>query len=203
MSYYLRKFKKNVLLHRTRMRRFLSKVEKSHRKVLDAHADEIQIEVWKQTDCLACSNCCRTMTPTFNFQDLRRISAHFGMSINAFKEKWLYKNKDGEWMNRSQPCQFLNLKDNKCSIYEVRPEDCASFPHLHKRKMVDYMHWHKQNVQHCPATFNMVERMIQKMTVVPLSPIKKPQPNISQPVVVSNNYKYTSSSKKNSGAEFL
>jgi hypothetical protein len=26
--------------------------------------------------------------------------------------------------------------------------------------MVDYMHVHKQNVQHCPATFKMVEKLM-------------------------------------------
>ena len=63
-------------------------------------------------------------------------------------------------MNTSNPCQFLNLEDNKCSIYEVRPVDCAGFPHLSKKKKVDYIHVHKQNIEYCPATFKMVEKML-------------------------------------------
>ncbi|MGZ3940607.1 MAG: YkgJ family cysteine cluster protein, partial [Flavisolibacter sp.] len=50
-----------------------------------------------------------------------------------------------------------------CSIYEVRPADCAGFPHLTKKKMTDYIHVHKQNVQHCPATFKMVEKLMEKI----------------------------------------
>jgi Fe-S-cluster containining protein len=46
-----------------------------------------------------------------------------------------------------------------CSIYEVRPADCSGFPHLAKRKMTEYMHVHKQNVDLCPATYKMVEKM--------------------------------------------
>jgi Fe-S-cluster containining protein len=103
------------------------------------------------------------MTPTFTFQDLKRIASHFRMSIPDFKKKWLYKNKKGEWMNRSQPCQFLDLKTNKCSIYAIRPEDCAGFPHLTKKKTVEYIHVHKQNIQFCPATFKMVEKMIERV----------------------------------------
>jgi Fe-S-cluster containining protein len=82
------------------------------------------------------------------------------MSIKDFKEKWLYLNKEGEWMNRNQPCQFLDKQTNMCSIYEIRPLDCAAFPHLTKKKMVDYMHVHKQNIQFCPATYKMVEKLM-------------------------------------------
>ena len=66
-------------------------------------------------------------------------------------------------MNTKQPCQFLNLSNNMCSIYEVRPADCAGFPHLAKKKMVDYMHVHQQNIQYCPATYKMVEKMMERI----------------------------------------
>jgi Fe-S-cluster containining protein len=46
-----------------------------------------------------------------------------------------------------------------CSIYEVRPADCSGFPHLAKRKMTEYIHVHNQNVDLCPATYKMVEKM--------------------------------------------
>lgn len=120
----------------------------------------VEAEVWKEVDCLSCANCCKSMTPTFTVKDIKRISAHFGMTPTAFKEKWLfYEKRDKDWQNKQQPCQFLDLKDNKCSIYAVRPEDCSGFPHLSKKKMVDYMHVHKQNIIYCPATYQMVERM--------------------------------------------
>jgi Fe-S-cluster containining protein len=82
------------------------------------------------------------------------------MTPAAFKEKYLeYDKKDKDWLNKLQPCQFLNLKTNKCNIYDIRPADCAGFPHLTKRKMTEYMHVHKQNVELCPATYKMVEKM--------------------------------------------
>ena len=99
------------------------------------------------------------MSPTYNGRDLKRISAFLNMSVKDFKEKWLLKDDLGDWLNKSQPCQFLDLKTNMCSIYEVRPDDCAGFPHLPKKKMVEYMHVHKQNLEYCPATYKMVEKM--------------------------------------------
>ena len=163
MSYYRKRFQNNVLQHRSRFRRFLTKVENNSPEHLDPMAKEIDREVWQEIDCLACSNCCRTMTPTYTFKDLQRISRHLNMTIKALKAKWLYRNRLGEWMNRSQPCQFLDRKTNLCSIYAVRPADCAEFPHLTKTPMPDYIHVHKQNVQHCPATFRMVEKLMDKL----------------------------------------
>lgn len=163
MSYLRRKFAENVLKHRSNFRRFLTKVENNPPKDLDAYADAIDKEVWRETDCLACSNCCRNMTPTYTFKDLQRISKHFNMTISQFKAKWLYKDKGGDWMNVNTPCQFLNLKTNMCTIYAIRPQDCAEFPHLTKKKMTEYMHVHKQNVQHCPATFKMVQKLMARI----------------------------------------
>lgn len=149
------------MLNRNRFRRFLTKLEKNPPKLLDTINVEVEKDVWAETNCLACSNCCREMSPTYTPKDLKRIAAHLGMTVQAFKDKWLYQERSsGDWMNVNKPCQFLNLIDNKCIIYDVRPADCAGFPHLTKRKMVDYMHVHKQNIQYCPATFTMVEKLM-------------------------------------------
>lgn len=164
MSVNLRSFRQRVRYHSKTFKRFLSRLEKNPPKNLDAIPLSLEKEVWAETDCLTCANCCKTMTPTFTAKDLKRIAPHFGMTIAAFKEKYLYKEKStGDWMNVKTPCQFLNLSDNKCSIYEIRPEDCAGFPHLSKKKMVDYIHVHKQNISYCPATFKLVEKMMLTM----------------------------------------
>jgi Fe-S-cluster containining protein len=159
----LRSFRQQVLRSKKKMRAFLTRLEKNPPRGLDTMTVEIDREVWQETDCLTCSNCCRKMTPTFTSQDIKRISAHLGMTGDAFKEKWLYHDKGGDWMNRKQPCQFLDLKTNMCGIYEVRPRDCAGFPHLTRKKMTDYMQWHKQNVAYCPATFSMVEKLMDRL----------------------------------------
>jgi Fe-S-cluster containining protein len=106
------------------------------------------------------------MSPTFTNTDVRRISLHLNMKEDEFRKKWLYKDRNKDWINKIQPCQFLNLEDNKCSIYEVRPKDCAGFPHHTKRKMTDYMHVFKQNIEYCPATYKLVEKMQQKINGV-------------------------------------
>ena len=156
----LRSFRKKVLVYKKSMRSFLTRLEKKPPKALHKMADHADKEVWQEIDCLSCGNCCKKMTPTFTPKDIKRISAHLEMTPMAFREKWLvFEKKDGDWQNKKQPCQFLNLTDNKCSIYAVRPADCAGFPHLTKKKVTEYLHVHQQNIQYCPATFKWVEKM--------------------------------------------
>ena len=160
----LRSFRQRVRYHKKAFKRFLTGIAKNPPRGLDKLTAELEKEVWKETDCLSCANCCKKMTPTYTKQDIKRIAGHFSLNSDEFKKKWLRKDRAGDWLNRSLPCQFLNTDDNKCSIYEIRPLDCSGFPHLPKKKMVDYMHIHKQNLEYCPATYRMVE-MIQERVV--------------------------------------
>lgn len=157
-----RSFRRKLSIHRKSFRSFLNKSEKNPPKAVDKLTPVIEKEVWKEIDCLSCANCCKKMTPTFTEKDLKRISAHFKQTPEAFRKQWLVKDKNKDLVNKTQPCQFLNLKDNKCSIYAIRPEDCAGFPHLSKKKWIEYAHVHKQNIDYCPATYKMVEKMIER-----------------------------------------
>ncbi len=162
MTVNLRSFRKKVLAYKKSMRSFLTRLENKPPKSLHAMADFADKEVWQQIDCLSCGNCCKKMTPTFTPADVKRISTHLGMTPAAFKEKWLvFDKKDKDWQNKKQPCQFFNMSDYKCSIYPVRPADCAGFPHLTKKRVTSYLHVHRQNIQYCPATFKWVETMQQ------------------------------------------
>jgi Fe-S-cluster containining protein len=159
-------FRKKVSIYKKFFHKYLKRVEKLNPEGLDMLAEKLNTEVWQNIDCVSCANCCKTMTPTYTTKDIRRIAKHLNMRPKDFKERWLkYEKKDKDWVNKKQPCQFLDLSTNMCSIYEVRPADCAGFPHLTKKKMVDYMHMHQQNILYCPATFKMVEKMMEKIKV--------------------------------------
>ncbi|MBN9385396.1 MAG: YkgJ family cysteine cluster protein [Chitinophagaceae bacterium] len=159
----LRSFRQVVRHNRRRLRGFLTRLRNNPPRGLDELKMEADKQAWSRTDCLDCANCCKTMSPTYTQKDVKRIAAHLGMTENAFREKWLYKDRTGDWMNVKQPCQFLDLKTNMCNIYAVRPADCAGFPHHNKRKMVEYMHMYQQNIEYCPATYRVVEYIQEKL----------------------------------------
>lgn len=161
---FLPLMKRLMKAYRRRYRYFLTRLETVKPRGLDKLAVELDKEVWAETDCIACANCCKTMTPTFTKTDIKRISAHFNQTPEEFTKKWLYKERGtGDMMNKKQPCQFLNLTDNKCSIYAIRPADCAGFPHHTKKHFTEWVHVYKQNVEYCPATFKMVEKMMERV----------------------------------------
>lgn len=160
MSVNLRSFKQKIRHRKSKFVRFLSKLRSNPPAKLDQLAASIDKEIWKEVDCLTCANCCKTMTPTYTFKDIKRIGAFLEITPKQLKTKWLYKDKEGDWLNKSTPCQFLDMDTNYCKIYEVRPADCLGFPHITRKKMVDYIHVHKQNLDSCPATYKMLERMM-------------------------------------------
>jgi Fe-S-cluster containining protein len=140
--------------------RFLNRIKRNRPRNLQSIAIKAGSNVWDGIDCLSCANCCKTMTPTFTSTDIKKIASYLQISSDEMKKRWLKKERGtGNWLNKTTPCQFLNLETNMCNVYEVRPADCAGFPHLTKKRMVDYLHVHKQNLDECPATFKMVERM--------------------------------------------
>jgi len=137
---------------------FLDKLDKKVPVDMEQLVAETDASVWQEVDCTTCANCCKTMTPTFTPTDIKRIAAHLNMDTASFKKKWLKKEADsGDWVNTTQPCQFL--EDNKCSIYEVRPSDCAEFPHHNKKPFDAYNDTFKANLIHCPATLLLVDRL--------------------------------------------
>lgn len=163
---YIKHLEKAYNQNKKQLRNFITRTEK---KLSDDDYEMVKAtedETWREIHCLECANCCKVMTPTYTREDIERISGHLGMTPLQFKKKWLQYDKKGrEWTNVSRPCQFLDLKTNKCKIYEVRPADCAGFPHLTKRPFKDYFYVHKQNIEYCPATYTMMEKLKRKMEV--------------------------------------
>ena len=155
----IKSFRNLVSLNKKRLRHFLTRVEKKAPRNLHFVTLKANELSWAKTECTDCANCCKTMSPTYTQRDIIRISKFLGMTVRGFKEKWLFKDKEGDWLNKSQPCQFLDLKTNLCGIYDVRPGDCAGFPHHGTKKIKDYGHVYKQNVEFCPATYRLVEFM--------------------------------------------
>lgn len=155
----LKQFKRRPASEKEALTAFLQKLDEIVPDEMPQLVAEEDAKMWAETDCLSCANCCKKMTPTFSPADIKRISAHLGMKPKAFKDKWLYQEAEtGDWMNLSTPCQFLQ-EDNKCSIYEVRPLDCAEFPHHNKQPFDNYNDTFTQNLSYCPATYNLIQRL--------------------------------------------
>jgi Fe-S-cluster containining protein len=154
----LKKFRATAARKRKPLTAFLKKLDKIVPEDMPKLVAKVDATVWQDVNCMECANCCKTMTPTFTKKDIKRISAHLDMQPKDFIDRWLIKEKDtGDMVNKTQPCQFL--VDNKCSIYDVRPADCAEFPHHNKKPFDLYNDTFRNNLPHCPATLTLVDRL--------------------------------------------
>jgi len=78
-------------------------------------------------------NCCRELSPQFDDEDIGKFAKGLEMTVADFVPRYLIEDDDepGLYLMRDQPCPFLG-KDG-CTHHELRPKECADFPHLEKK----------------------------------------------------------------------
>ncbi len=138
-------------------KKFFNKIKKRVPKKLDIKVAEIHEDVFSETDCTLCANCCKTTSPLFNKQDVDRISKYLGLKPAQFEQEYLLIDNDNDVVLKKTPCAFL--ENNNCSIYSVRPKACREFPHTNRKKVYQIADLTIANTFICPAAFDIVERM--------------------------------------------
>ncbi len=137
-------------------KKFLNRADKN--KVLK-QLPLLNEEAFSKIDCLQCANCCKNYSPRFTPPDIKRISKYLGMKEGDFKDTYLLTDSDGDNVVKALPCPFLDT-DNYCSIYEVRPNDCARFPYMDDDFMLKRQPLALKNSTFCPITYYVIEKLI-------------------------------------------
>lgn len=136
-------------------RNFLRRANKN--KVLKQLPD-LHEEAFEKIDCLQCAACCKNYSPRFKTPDIKRISRHLGLKESVFIDTYLRVDEDGDFVVKSSPCPFLG-QDNYCSIYEVRPSDCARFPYTNEDVILKRPQLTLKNSTFCPITYFVLDRL--------------------------------------------
>jgi len=127
-------------------------------KELDKIAQETTEEVWKQIDCLACGNCCRTLQIVVDDNDIQRLAQRLKMTPQQFSRQYVQTAPDRTKHFISTPCSFLGA-DNRCSVYEDRPQACRDFPYLHAADFRSRSLMMIANTATCPIVFNVWQQL--------------------------------------------
>lgn len=143
-------------------KKFFKSLRKRPPKNLDYVMQELHDNEFESTDCLNCANCCKTTAPLFTNADIERISKSFRLKPQAFIDMYLRIDEDNDYVLQEVPCAFLGA-DNYCSIYNVRPKACRKFPHTDRKKFHQIANLTMKNVAICPAAFNIVEAMKERL----------------------------------------
>jgi len=139
-------------------KRFLEKLRQRDSRKVDDAFHHLHDEVFAETDCLTCANCCKTTSPIFYENDITRIAKGMRMKPGAFVEKYLRVDEDNDYVLKTSPCPFLDA-ENYCVIYEDRPKACREYPHTDRKKMVQITDLTHRNTMVCPAVLEIVERL--------------------------------------------
>ncbi len=125
---------------------------------MDAIAQETTDAVWKQIDCLACGNCCRTLQIVVDDNDIQRLAQRLKLTPPQVSRQYVQAAPDGTRHLISTPCSFLGA-DNRCAVYEDRPQACRDFPYLHTGNFRSRTLTMIENTATCPIVFNVWQQL--------------------------------------------
>ena len=148
--------------HQKKYKRFL---ERADTRTVLKKLPRLHDEAFENINCLQCAACCKHYSPRFKTPDIKRISKHLNMKEGTFIETYLNLDSDGDYVVKSTPCPFLN-PDNSCSVYDVRPSDCARFPYTDEDVLVKRQSITLKNSTFCAIVVYVLEKLI---TEVPVS----------------------------------
>lgn len=123
---------------------------------IDRIVHRLNREISGRIDCTKCGNCCAKLKPCITDQDIDRLSENLKMPTQKVRDEYI-ETEDGDQYFKNLPCLFL--KNKKCTVYDDRPDDCRSFPHLHKTRFTSRLFGVINNYSICPIVFNVLEKL--------------------------------------------
>jgi uncharacterized protein len=127
---------------------------------LDVRVVEITRRVWAGIDCTTCANCCKEIQPSLSEEDMARLARRLGIDRQQFIQTYLEPTESGSgnpWKIRTRPCPFL--KDDKCGVYEDRPDECRGYPYLDEPNFVSRTMGMIGRTFTCPIVFQVMEEL--------------------------------------------
>ena len=146
-------------IHLNKIKQFLYRLSNQEKEAIFEQVSSIHGMVFSKIDCLQCANCCRTTPPIFTNKDIKRIAQFLGTTPKQFKRKYTIEDVNGELIGIKVPCSFLN-DDNTCSIYDVRPLACRTYPHTDDSDYALRPELNYQNTIVCPAAYAISQKLM-------------------------------------------
>lgn len=129
---------------------------------VDLIAHRLNREITAQIDCQKCGNCCESLRPDVSNSEIDRLSKLDNISREDFVSQFIEQDDmDGANYLKDIPCKYL--KDKSCSIYSDRPENCKSYPYLHKKGFTSRTFGVIDNYAICPIVYNVYEQLKEEL----------------------------------------
>jgi Fe-S-cluster containining protein len=154
----LAKFREEAASAKKANEKFIEKLKREKPSDLDDTMHAIHEEVFQETDCTKCANCCKTISPIFKQKDIERVAKAMRMGPGPFIEKYLFMDEDGDFVLNTAPCPFLDSQ-NYCIVYNDRPQACRGYPHTDRKRVHQVLDITMLNTMVCPAVLEVVKRL--------------------------------------------
>jgi Fe-S-cluster containining protein len=139
-------------------RKLLQKLKKIKPKVLDKIINTLHDEAFEFIDCLQCANCCKSISPSIQDNDIQKIAKTLRIKPSAVVHKYMHIDEEQDYVMNVSPCPFLR-DDNYCEIYESRPLACKGYPHTDRNKINQLLDLTLKNTLICPAVSYIFEEL--------------------------------------------
>jgi len=125
---------------------------------IDKIVHRLYKDIVEQIDCTDCGNCCKNLRPCVTDAEIDILSNIDKISHEDFVTRFTEQDEiDQVKFLKDTPCKYL--VDKKCAIYNDRPSDCKSYPHIHKKCFNSRTLGVINNLGICPIVFNVFERL--------------------------------------------
>ncbi len=116
-------------------------------------------EIEEQIDCTTCANCCRVATVKIVERDVDKLTRYLSIGKPQFLDKYTRQDPEEGLVLQRNPGRCVFLEGNLCSVYEVRPHTCSTFPHLtHGAGSLLSRLWEMPDrACYCPIVYNTLE----------------------------------------------
>ena len=141
-------------------RKFLKFYDELSDEELDKLVSKIAGKYESEIECINCRQCCKKLKPTLAQQDQQRLTNRLEITVVQLREQHLeYDESDDEprWQMKDVPCPFQD--NNKCTVYEYRPQDFRSYPYLHEPGFSGRTMGMIERTFTCPIVFNVMETL--------------------------------------------
>jgi Fe-S-cluster containining protein len=143
-----------------RFRAHLKRHDHSDRR-LRRLAEEIEAQI----DCTLCANCCRVPEVGITDRDVEKLSKFYGVTPQEFHRDYTERNETNELILKRTEAGCVFLSGNLCTVYEARPRNCATFPHLVRGdgSIASCMWAMVDRAAYCPIVYNWMEAAKQEL----------------------------------------
>jgi Fe-S-cluster containining protein len=133
---------------------------KSHRHS-DRRLRRLGEEIEAQIDCRQCANCCRVTEVGITPRDVEKLAKFLGVTEEELLRDSTQRDEEGALILKRSEAGCVFLKDNLCTVYDARPQNCANFPHLVRGSgsIASRMWQFVDRAEYCPIVYNWMEQV--------------------------------------------